>query len=46
MGFTLDTGAFIALQRRKRRAWHFIELASIEGVELRWKESQLFCACV
>jgi len=35
MGFTLDTGAFIALQRRKRRAWQFIELASLEGVELR-----------
>lgn len=35
MGFTLDTGAFIALQRRKRRAWHFVELASLEGLELR-----------
>ena len=35
MGFTLDTGAFIALQRRKRRAWHFIELASLDGYELR-----------
>jgi predicted nucleic acid-binding protein len=35
LGFTLDTGAFIALQRRKRRAWHFVELASIDGLELR-----------
>lgn len=35
MGFTLDTGAFIALQRRKRRAWHFVELADLEGLELR-----------
>ena len=25
MGFTLDTGAFIAPERRKTRAWRFIE---------------------
>lgn len=35
MGFTLDTGAFIALQRRKRRAWRFIELAEQDDLELR-----------
>ena len=35
MGFTLDTGAFIALQRRKRRAWNFIELAHRDDLELR-----------
>ncbi len=35
MGFTLDTGAFIALQRRKSRAWKFIELAHRDDLELR-----------
>lgn len=35
MGFTLDTGALIALQRRKRRAWHFVELALRDDLELR-----------
>ena len=35
MGFTLDTGAFIALQKRKRRAWRFVELAALDDIELR-----------
>jgi predicted nucleic acid-binding protein len=35
MGFTLDTGAFIALEKRKLRAWRFIELAQADGLELR-----------
>jgi len=35
VGFTLDTGAFIALQRRKSRAWKFIELAQRDDLELR-----------
>lgn len=35
MGFTLDTGAFIALQRRKRRMLHFLELALRDDLELR-----------
>lgn len=35
MGFTLDTGAFIALQRRKQRAWRFVELASRDDLVLR-----------
>ena len=35
MGITLDTGALIALERRKRRAWRFIELAAADGVDLR-----------
>ena len=35
MGFTLDTGAFIALQRRKRRAWSFVELAQRDDLDLR-----------
>ena len=34
-GFTLDTGAFIALQRRKLRAIRFIELAERDDLELR-----------
>jgi predicted nucleic acid-binding protein len=34
-GFTLDTGAFIALQRRKLRALRFIELAERDDLELR-----------
>lgn len=33
-GFKLDTGALIALQHRKPRAWHFIELAERDGLEL------------
>jgi predicted nucleic acid-binding protein len=35
VGFTLDTGALIALQRRKRRAWNFVELAHRDDLELR-----------
>ena len=35
MGFTLDTGALIALQKRKRRAWRFVELAVTDNLELR-----------
>lgn len=35
MGFTLDTGAFIVLQKRKRRVWRFIELAAADGIALR-----------
>lgn len=35
MGFTLDTGAFIALEKRKTRAWRFIELADADGLDLR-----------
>ena len=35
MGFTLDTGALIALQKRKRRAWRFVELAAADGIDLR-----------
>jgi predicted nucleic acid-binding protein len=51
MGFTLDTGALIALERRKQRAWHFIELAEKEDLELRapadvlaefWRGKRLF----
>jgi len=34
VGFTLDTGALIALQRRRPRAWRFIELARRDGLEL------------
>jgi hypothetical protein len=35
VGLTLDTGAFIALQRRKNFAWKFIELAQRDDLELR-----------
>jgi predicted nucleic acid-binding protein len=35
LGFTLDTGALIALQKRKRRAWQFVELAVADDLELR-----------
>jgi len=35
LGFTLDTGALIALQKRKRRAWRFVELAVADDLELR-----------
>ncbi len=35
MGLTLDTGAFIALERRKRRAWRFVELAAADDLALR-----------
>ena len=35
MGFTLDTGALIALQKRKRRAWRFVELAVADEHVLR-----------
>lgn len=35
MGFTLDTGALIALQKRKRRAWRFVELAVADDLPLR-----------
>jgi predicted nucleic acid-binding protein len=35
VGFTLDTGALIALQRRKLRAWRFVELAQRDDLELR-----------
>ena len=34
-GFTLDTGALIALQRKKARAWRFVELAMHDGLDLR-----------
>lgn len=34
-GFTLDTGALIALQRKKARAWRFVELAMRDGLDLR-----------
>jgi predicted nucleic acid-binding protein len=34
-GFTLDTGALIALQRRKLRALRFIELAARDDLDLR-----------
>jgi predicted nucleic acid-binding protein len=34
-GFTLDTGALIALQHKKARAWRFIELAERDGLDLR-----------
>jgi predicted nucleic acid-binding protein len=33
-GFTLDAGALFALQRRKQRAWRFIELAHRDDLEL------------
>jgi len=35
VGFTLDAGALIALDKRKRRAWRFVELAVADGMELR-----------
>ena len=35
MGFTLDTGALIALQRKKLRAWKFMELARRDELEIR-----------
>jgi predicted nucleic acid-binding protein len=50
MGFTLDTGALIALERSKRRVWHFVELAHRDDLELRapadvlaefWRETSL-----
>jgi predicted nucleic acid-binding protein len=50
VGFTLDTGALIALQRRKTRAWRFVELARRDELELRapadvlaefWRDSSL-----
>jgi predicted nucleic acid-binding protein len=35
VGLTLDSGALIALQKRKRRAWRFVELAAADGLDLR-----------
>jgi predicted nucleic acid-binding protein len=35
VGFTLDTGALIALQRRRPRAWRFVELAHRDDLKLR-----------
>lgn len=35
MGFTLDTGALMALQRKRQRAWRFVELARHDELDLR-----------
>lgn len=35
MGYVLHTGALIALQKRKRRAWRFVELAAAQDEALR-----------
>jgi predicted nucleic acid-binding protein len=35
VGFTLDTGALIALERGKARAWHFVHLSIADSIDLR-----------